>query len=126
VDHSNNVWITTSANSLVKYDGSAWTTFNSSNSCIANINSGYIAIDNSNNVWLSDGNFGFILFDGTTCTSYPHPTMSSFSGGGKLVMDIDGSIWQNTLLRIVHFDGVNWNTFTSQNSPIQIILIPLH
>jgi ligand-binding sensor domain-containing protein len=116
VDYQNNVWVTTTG--LAKFDGTNWTLYNINNSCLTNYGNGPLGLDSTGNVWLSDGHYGFIKFNGTNCTTYINPLLGSYPGGGSVYTDIDGSVWQMTNNRLIHFDGFNMITYNWQNSPL--------
>jgi len=115
IDSQQNIWISTSSG-LVKINNSDWTIFNTANSSLPFNSIWQFAIDSLDNIWFSDSHFGLYMFDQISITHYPHPTLNQYSGGGDVVADIDGSIWQSG--RLIRFDGSVWSSFDSDNSPV--------
>jgi ligand-binding sensor domain-containing protein len=116
-DKYNNIWIGTS-NGLLKHDGINWTIYNTSNSSIPYNYIYSFVIDTSGNIWLSNGHFGLYKFDMVNTTNYHHPTLDPYFNNSLLYIDIDGTIWQKTLFELISFDGINWNSYNADNSPI--------
>ncbi|PLW95699.1 MAG: hypothetical protein C0593_13490 [Marinilabiliales bacterium] len=117
-DQEGNVWIGTS-DGLLKYDGYTLEIFNESNSNLPNTCVSSFDIDSEGNIWLPDGNFGFYQFDGANTIHHVNPELGQFSSGdNEVVMDVDGSVWLRTLFRITNFDGNNWTSFHSDDSPL--------
>lgn len=115
IDSYQNVWIST-PNGLVRISNSDWTVLNTLNSSLPFNSIAHFAIDSLDNIWFSDRRFGLYKYDQSITTHYPHPTLSQYSGGGEIVIDIDGSIWQSS--KLIRFDGSNWLTFDPENSPL--------
>jgi ligand-binding sensor domain-containing protein len=70
MDHSGNVWIGTSQDGVCKFDGENWTTYDTSNSGLADDSINAITIDHSGNVWIGTSIDGVSKFDGATWTTY--------------------------------------------------------
>lgn len=115
IDSQQNIWISTS-DGLVKINNLDWTIFNTTNSSLPVNLIRQFAIDSLDNIWFSDTRFGLYMFDQNSVAHFPHPTMSQYSGGGDVVVDIDGSIWQHS--KLIRFDGSGWTTFDANNSPL--------
>ena len=117
IDKNNHIWIGTDEG-LIMFDRSNWTVYNTLNSLIPFNYIQSFTIDTSGYIWLVDDNFGFYKFDFVTSTHYPHPSLYPYYSSGTVETDVDGSVWQMTNFRLIHFDGVNWTTFDANNSPI--------
>ena len=94
---------------MAKYDGTNWTTYNTSNSGLPNNNVYSLAIDSSDNTWIGTNGGGLAKFDGTIWTGYnasnsclPNDNVISISidayankwigisGGGLVIYNEDG------------------------------------
>src|SRR4030042_6779078 len=118
IDLWNNIWLGTNKG-LIKYNRTELEVYDMSNSLVSSDNTRCITIDSLNNIWLSDGNFGLIRFNGAIWEHYPHPELYTYTNSGsELKTDIDGSIWQRTLFKIIRFDGKTWTTLDGNNSPL--------
>ena len=136
IDLSGNKWIGTDKG-LVKFDGTNWTTYNTSNSRLPNNYVSSIAIDGNDTLWIGTdpyGNLspyvggGLAKFHDTTWTTYdtlnsklPHNAITT------IAIDRSGNKWIGTkyLMNgaytltgggLVKFDGTNWTTYTTSNS----------
>ncbi|RZJ70624.1 T9SS type A sorting domain-containing protein [Flavobacterium sp.] len=66
---NNNVFMSTYATGFIKYNGSAFTTYTTSNSQLPNNSINDMATDSAGNLWLACPN-GLVKFNGTTFTTY--------------------------------------------------------
>lgn len=114
---SNQVWFGTNCG-LIRYDGTDWTVYDTSNSTIPTNHIKSFVVDSLGNIWLSNGHHGLYRFDLVDTINYPHPTLNQYVSSFMLELDPDGSIWQASLFKLIHFDGINWTTFDTDNSPI--------
>ncbi len=69
VDGSDNKWFGT-LNGVSKFDGTNWTTYNTSNSGLASNDVYSVIVDGSDNKWLGSFGSGVSKFDGTNWTTY--------------------------------------------------------
>lgn len=120
-------WIGTD-NGLVKYDGTNWTIYNTSNSPIPNNSVISLEIDQDDNIWIGTGGSnntgGLAKFDRTNWTVYTDENSSLPSNYiNDLMPDNDGNIWIATGGTqpggLVKFDGdASWKIYNSSNSDI--------
>ncbi len=115
VDNSNNKWFGTS-NSLVKFDETNWTFFDSTNSPLREF---YPVNCIANTIWVG-GHNSLTKFDGVLWQEFNHSN-SLFPTSGVRILESDhsGNLWfigfsSNVLWK---FDGVN---FTSYSIPIEL------
>lgn len=115
VDSSNNKWFGT-RNSLVKFDESNWTFFDSTNSSLKEF---YPVICISNTIWVG-GHNSLTKFDGVLWQEF-NQSNSLFPASGVRILESDNldNLWfigfsSNVLWK---FDGVN---FTSYSIPIEL------
>ena len=100
-DKNGNVWMGNGlqATGLIKYDGNAFTVFNTQNSPIPYDNISGIAIDLNNNIWIMDGMEGvtaqiyLVEFDGNN-NWFQLPGNFGYQTRGDLAgIDSSGNIW---------------------------------
>ncbi|MFH2142834.1 MAG: two-component regulator propeller domain-containing protein [Bacteroidota bacterium] len=112
-DNSGNIWFGT-LNGVSKYDGSDWTTYTTVDGLAFNE---VLSIfkDSHENIWFGTFGSGASKYDGSTWTTY-----FSNVGLGAYVYsffeDSISNIWIGTSAGVTIFDGVNWNTWNTQNS----------
>ncbi|MDD4970335.1 MAG: two-component regulator propeller domain-containing protein [Paludibacter sp.] len=121
IDNSGNKWFATSSG-LVKYDGSNWTVFNTSNSGLKFNTVNDLAIDKSGNIWLATGFFDetsdpttgrIAKFDGTNWTYYnPFNDDKGSNFVSTIAVDPNGKIWAGTYSGLTAFDGAKWTNYT--------------
>jgi streptogramin lyase len=124
-DGEGNVWFGTNSG-VSRFDGSTWTTYTTDDGLISNSVTA-IAIDEEGNVWFGT-NSGVSRFDGAHWTNYipveynfnipiegeVYPTIAR-----SFEIDVDGSIWLNTLTAggltgwVSRFDGEYWYLYTA-------------
>lgn len=109
---------TFSGKGLSKFDGTTWTTYNTSNSGISSNNIYQIVIDSHGNKWIAT-NEGLNMFDGTTWTTY-NTSNSGIANDyiNQIVIDSDGNKWIGTNSGLCKFDGKTWTTYDTGNSGI--------
>ncbi|GAB1468234.1 hypothetical protein MASR2M64_09450 [Candidatus Cloacimonadota bacterium] len=126
-------WVSTEENGLLLFNGNAWTSFNTTNSNIPSNNVTDFALDSFGNKWLATPN-GLCKYDDATWTIWnstnsdlPHNSVSSIS------IDSDNKIWLTSNLldqwnhpnngALTSYDGSNWLSWSSINSPLPEITI---
>lgn len=125
IDNDGNKWFATSSG-LVKYDGSNWTVFNTSNSGLKFNTVNDLAIDKNGNVWLATGSpdetgdatTGRIAkFDGTNWT-YHNPFNDDMGTNFvyTIAVDPNGKIWAGTYSGLTVFDGSKWINYTDSHT----------
>ena len=130
IDIDGNVWIGASPDwdgsqmvggGLIKFDGTSWTFYNTSNSELPSNYISGLAADTNGNVWVGtypewDGNQsvggGLVKFDGTNWTVY-NTTNSALPGNYTfdLTTGKDGNIWMRSAEALVKFDGTDWTIY---------------
>jgi ligand-binding sensor domain-containing protein len=116
IDSSGTKWIGTSGG-LATFDGSNWTTYNTSNSGLPNNRVYSIVIDGSGIKWIGTHD-GLVIFDDTNWTTIntsnsglPHRVVWS------IAIDGSGTKWIGTYGGgLAAFDGYNWTTYNTSNS----------
>jgi hypothetical protein len=97
-----------------KFDGTNWTTYNKSNSGLANNNVYSIAIDLQGNKWF--GTLGGVSkFDGTNWTTYTTANGLANNTVNSIAIDSNYNKWIGTNGGVSKFDGTNWTTYTTAN-----------
>ena len=107
IDGTGNVWIGTDREdnftgpdvpgSLIKYSGSDWTIFDSSNSSLKGNSINDITIDGSGKLWIATGGTGLVIYDGSNWNTF---NVSNSGLASNTVYDItidnSGSLWIGT------------------------------
>jgi ligand-binding sensor domain-containing protein len=116
-DKLNNKWIATSLYGLIKFDGSAFTVYNTSNSGIPDnaindiyITDSYLWIGTSSGIGRFDGS-SWKVFN-TSNSQIPDNNITS------LTTDHDNNLWVGTNSGLLKFDGVTFQLFNRANSGI--------
>ncbi|GAB1442528.1 hypothetical protein MASR2M39_13640 [Ignavibacteriales bacterium] len=115
IDQIGTKWIGTGAG-FVKFDGTNWTVYNTTNSGLPANYVNSIAIDQIGNKWIGT-DAGFVKFDGTNWTVY-NTTNSGLPNNSVLSITIDqsGTKWIGTSGGLAKFDGTNWTVYNTTNS----------
>jgi ligand-binding sensor domain-containing protein len=96
-----------------KFDGTTWTTFNTSNG-LTNENVMALAIDQEGNKWFGTLG-GVIKFDGTTWTTYTTEDGLVTNFIRAIAIDNEGNKWLATPYGVSKFDGKTWTTYTTED-----------
>jgi ligand-binding sensor domain-containing protein len=122
VDSDGYLWIGTIRDGLVKFDGTNWTRYDTSNSDIPNENIRSIDIDGSGFKWIGTWGGGLVRFDDINWTTYD----TSNSGLPSIyvlsiAIDGDGTKWIGTYLGgLTKYDGTSWTTYNTSNSGLPL------
>ena len=107
-------WIAT-GNGVSKYDDTNFTNYDNTNSGLSNDDCRSVAIDDAGVVWMGSFGDGLFKLDGTTWTNY---TKNNSDLPGDKVWDIavasDDSLWVCTLDGVAHYDGTDWDVYSSE------------
>ena len=112
VDKQNNKWFNLSTYSLIKFDGTNWTTYPNLNGNGYTTEEHEITVDSLGNVWLADIWFGAHKYDGTNWTHYN--VNNSGIGINKtytIYIDHNGNKWFGHDHAVSKFDGTNWTLY---------------
>ncbi len=85
IDSQGNKWFASTGSGLLKFEGANWTTYNTSNSGLADNYPLVIAIDAGGNKWIGSGGSGISKFDGTNWSIY------DTTNSGLLYNTVDGN-----------------------------------
>jgi ligand-binding sensor domain-containing protein len=114
------VWIGTESG-LSRFDGKTWTSFTTQNSGIPSNYVNALAVDRNNVVWMAHYEYqkdmGASSFDGTTWQVYPPSTSlkgTLFYSIISITVDSHNVKWFGNPLKLVSFDGQNWNQYDIQ------------
>ena len=98
IDKDGNKWIGTQGGGLNMFDGTNWTTYNTSNSGIASNNIRTIAIDAQGKKWIATIDSGISVFDGSTWIKYNTSNSGLTSNKVKAIsIDEYGTKWIGTI-----------------------------
>gem|GEM_PF-327355 len=116
VDEENNVWYGT-RKGVVKFDGTNWTIYNTSNSGLAHNYVRSIAIDKEGNLWFGTGGGGASKFDENNWITYNTSSSGLVSNYIYAISaDQEGNIWFGTYSGVSKFDGTTWTAYNTSNS----------
>jgi len=97
IDKQNNIWIATFFG-LVKFDGTNWTVYNSSNSGLPGDIVHCIAIDDAGNKWIGLWGDGLVKFDGNNWTVYTTKNSGlPCNSVSTIAIDRNGNKWIGTV-----------------------------
>lgn len=117
VSNDGSIWIAIENEGIYKYDGSSFTNYNTSNSCLPTNTIYAIDFDSDNKIWLAT-NEGLILFNSSNCTAYQ--PIENDKALLTLECDEDGSIWCGTISgKLLKFNGTDFLTIGLSNSPLK-------
>jgi len=131
MDNNGNIWLGTAGDGGVRFDrNEKWEVFNETTSGISNNHVDSIAIDRKGNIWFGTGT-GVCMFDGdTTWITYTsensglpnddiYPVAIDRSQASSALRDDAIGVWIGTYGDgVVKFDGKEWTTYKSTNSPL--------
>lgn len=120
-DSRGTAWIGTFNQGLIKYDGSI-SVYNKTNSTLPDSMIIWdIAIDKSDNVWIGS-NKGLIKYDHSRFNLFNKKNSPMVVTDNVFTLSVtdDNIVWFSSCIfregGIMNYDGLNWNTFTPQNS----------
>lgn len=115
IDKNGVKWLST-GNGLVRFDGTNWQLFNTSNSGLPSNHIFYVTVDSLDNKWIGTL-AGLVKFDNTNWTVYntgnsllPHDWVRS------IAVESNNQIWLGTQNGFCKFDGTFWTTYNTANS----------
>ena len=126
---SNDVWLgsnpidfTALHRGLIKFDGSNWTVFDSTNSGIYDYN--YItsiAVDATHNIWVGTWHQGLVNYNGSTWSTYDTSNTLELNGQGNsfgVFIDPANTKWIYGTGKIISYNDTVWTIYDSTNSPL--------
>lgn len=122
VDSKDNVWM--GCDGIMKYDGSNFTLYNSSNTPIPEDFVYSVAIDSKDNIWFTSCRFregGFVRYDGTSWTVYtPENSLIPVNLVQSITIDNNDNVWLAlseivTQTYLIKIRGSEWTTYTSHD-----------
>ena len=112
-DSKGNIWFGTHAGSLMKFDGTSWTTYTEDNGVIGNsIN--IIVEDNDGNIWVAT-NEGLNVFDGASWEYFSEKDKLPSKLISVITVDSKGRVWIGTAEGLLLFDHGKWSTINKKN-----------
>ncbi len=114
VDQNNHIWVGTDAG-VAMYDGSAWTTYTTSDGLPSDIIT-CLAVDKNNNIWIGTDGDGVAKFNGTTWTVYNYADGLVDNGIHAIACAPDSSLWFGSWgAGVSRLKGSTWTTFNDGN-----------
>ena len=116
VDVFNNEWIGTNSGGLVKFDGTTWTVYNTTNSGIPDNRVNTIYTEANGHIWVGTAN-GLAYFDGEIWTVYNTGNSGLPSNSIRAIgKDLFGVYWLGTFNGLVKYNGTDWTVYNTDNS----------
>jgi len=121
IDAQDNIWFVTGdcfyGGDLVKYDGTSFQIFDSTNSGLRDRFVTCIAFDSSNVKWIGSRYSGLYRFDDKQWTNY-NPSNSPIPDKhiNCIIIDRQKKMWLGTDKGLAIFDGKDWMVFNKDNS----------
>ena len=117
IDNNKKIWIGVEGRGLYKYDGSTFTNYNTSNSCLPTNSIFSISFDSQNNMWLATAE-GLVKFSVSGCHLYkpplPDTALLCLKPGNN------DTIWCGSFSgRLLFFDGTGFTSIDLSNSPLK-------
>lgn len=122
IDRENNVWI--GSEDLIKYDGTAFTRYNSSNTPMPVDNVRSVAIDSEDNIWFISSRYregGIVKYDGKNWTVYT-PDNSDLPANlvHSIAIDKNDNVWLALADKVgetslVKISGQKWTIYDSED-----------
>ena len=115
VDSQENLWVGAS-NKVEKFDGNSWTTYDTSNSSLANRGLNGIVIDKEDNKWFIQYAIGVSKYDGNNWTTYNALNSGLITNKiNSLTVDNANNKWFGTDSGLIKYDGVTWTNYKPNN-----------
>lgn len=109
-----NLWVGTTSSGLSKYNGSAWTTFTTTNGMVSNNIKG-LDHDASGNIWIATSG-GLSKLNGTTFTNYTTSQGLPSNDLRCVFVDNAGNVWVGTGgAGVSKYNGVSFTTYTTSD-----------
>ncbi len=125
-DASQNIWAASSDKGISRFNGREWEYFDTETLPVLSDNFSSLAMDPQGNVWAGTASSQLVRFSSSVVV-FNTGTGSAVSG---LLATGDGKIWIGTAgAGIVSFDGLNWQSYTKQNSRLpcdSVVSMGLH
>lgn len=117
-DEEGYLWLASSRNGLVRFDGSHCTFFNTQNCKIPNNRVLCMTIDAKGQKWLCTQGNSLSLFDGNTWSNYEMGKETCLADNFILsaIRDKQGALWFGTFAGVSKFDGQKWTNYNTANS----------
>ena len=118
IDSAGNKWFGTNGG-LLKFDGSKWTKYTTSDGLIQNQVTALI-FDKKGVLWCGT-NGGISKFDGNKWTTLLNKNNIANFGITSEVIDKQGTVWFGTMQErgLAKYDGVNWKTYTEDSGLVE-------
>ena len=124
ISSSGIVWMGTFGNGLVKYNGTNWEVFNSTNSEIPQGWIKYVTIEEDNIIWFSTES-GLTRFDGEIWQTFnTENSMLPSNTINSILIDENGTKWVGTDKGLISFAGKALSTSENQFSEVKYKLFP--
>jgi ligand-binding sensor domain-containing protein len=122
IDAQGNKWFGTNGGGVLKFDGTTWITYNTTNTNnrLASNDVRSIAIDANGNKWFGTNGGGVSKLEGSTWTNYTKSNTNNglaFDGVRSIVIDAQGNKWVGTDGGgISKLEGSTWTNYTKSNT----------
>ncbi len=114
VDMNDDIWFGTSVG-VQMYDGTNWTSFNTSTSpSMASDNIKVITAASNGDIWIGT-DYGASKFDGVNWVTYNSTNGLNNNQVYSIDEDVSGSIWIGTHAGVSYYNGSTWNSYGNPN-----------
>ncbi|MCK9335595.1 MAG: T9SS type A sorting domain-containing protein [Candidatus Cloacimonetes bacterium] len=121
-----NLWVGTTDNGLLYFNGVLWSYFNTANSGIPANSVNEIDIDSFGNLWIATQD-NLSKFDGSTWTHWNSQNTPMIYKLSNLEIDSANRIWMishnYSTYKVVMFDGTSWSSWNHTNSPLSDVYL---
>lgn len=115
IDKNGNIWFGTDEGGVTKYTGSTWITYNE----LSNKTINTITIAPDDKIWFGTNGYGIYIFDNSTWLNYTTLNSGLVSNRiNNIKFDTQGNVWIATNNGVSKFNGINWQTITTENGLI--------
>jgi ligand-binding sensor domain-containing protein len=119
VDANNYIWLETSINGLIRYNGTGWFNFTSENSDLPHNWTSALFCDNQNNIWVGTEPGYLAKFNGSDWTIYSSDSNPVFTNSVSLItQDSQGNMWIGSD-GLYKQAGASWTKYNTSNSGLQ-------
>ena len=119
VDNNNFIWMQTSINGLLRYNGTGWHNFTSENSELPHNWTSGLYCDTENNIWVGTYQGYLAKFNGSIWTIYSSDTNPLFTNPIRVIsQDSQNNIWIGST-GLFKQTGATWTSYNTSNSGLR-------
>lgn len=112
------IWIATSWNGAIRYNGQIFSIYNTSNSKLPENNIAAVAVQKNRVAWFGTQNSGVVRYTGFEWTVFDTANSDIPSNTIQAITTSEPEIWIGTNAGVAVFDGQLWKAYTTDNSEL--------